>query len=53
MLAIGVEFLSFTFLIVYVGAIAILFLFVIILLDIKTLTADQRRSLKPAARQFT
>ena len=53
MLAIGAEFLSFTFLVIYVGAIAILFLFVIILLDIKSLTAEQRRPLKPAVRQLT
>jgi len=35
------EFLAFTFLIVYVGAIAILFLFVIILLDIKRLNSGK------------
>jgi NADH-quinone oxidoreductase subunit J len=43
LLALGAEFLAYTFLIVYVGAIAILFLFVIILLDIKSLTATQSR----------
>lgn len=48
MLALGAEFLAYTFLIVYVGAIAILFLFVIILLDIKDLTATQFVRLNPA-----
>lgn len=41
-LSAGAEFLAFTFLIVYVGAIAILFLFVIRLLNVKELTSSAR-----------
>jgi NADH-quinone oxidoreductase subunit J len=41
-LSAGAEFLAFTFLIVYVGAIAILFLFVIRLLNVKELTSAPR-----------
>ena len=44
-LAWGQEFLAFTFLIVYIGGVAILFIFVLILLDIKKLT-------RPSADQF-
>ena len=36
LLLLGVEFLSFLFLIVYVGAIAVLFLFVVMMLNVKT-----------------
>jgi len=39
MLSLSVEFLSYLLLIIYVGAIAILFIFVIMLLDIKQLTS--------------
>ena len=41
-IALGAEFLGYLFLIVYVGAIAILFLFVIMLLNVKQLTATSR-----------
>lgn len=36
-----IQFLAFTFLIVYVGAIAILFLFVVMLLNVKELTQEE------------
>jgi len=44
-LSAGAEFLAFTFLIVYVGAVAILFLFVIRLLNVKELTSSARQQL--------
>jgi len=47
-LAAQAEFLGLTFLIVYVGAIAILFLFVIMLLNVKELTDTPRVSLSQA-----
>lgn len=43
-LVIGAEFLAFVFLIVYVGAIAILFLFVIMLLNVKELASSLKSS---------
>lgn len=43
-LVIGAEFLAFVFLIVYVGAIAILFLFVIMLLNVKELANNFKSS---------
>lgn len=46
-LASEAEFLALVFLIVYVGAIAILFLFVIRLLNVKELTSAPRRKLSP------
>lgn len=46
-LSAGAEFLAFTFLIVYVGAIAILFLFVIMLLNVKELTSTPKSKLLP------
>lgn len=46
-LSAGAEFLAFTFLIVYVGAIAILFLFVIMLLNVKELTSSSKMKLLP------
>jgi NADH-quinone oxidoreductase subunit J len=42
-LSVGAEFLALVFLIVYVGAISILFLFVIMLLNVKELAAAPRR----------
>jgi len=41
-LAAGIEFVGFVFLIVYVGAVAVLFLFVIMLLNVKALTPLQK-----------
>jgi NADH-ubiquinone oxidoreductase chain 6 len=37
----GIEFIAITFLIVYVGAIAVLFLFVVMMLNIKVLELDE------------
>ena len=45
LIANGAEFLGYLFLIVYVGAIAILFLFVIMLLNVRQLTASTRTAL--------
>jgi NADH:ubiquinone oxidoreductase subunit 6 (subunit J) len=45
-LSVQAEFLALIFLIVYVGAIAILFLFVIMLLNVKELTSAPRRKLE-------
>lgn len=47
----GAEFLAYVFLIVYVGAVAILFLFVIRLLNIKELTAAPKRILSKFDRR--
>jgi len=41
-LAAGIEFVGLTFLIVYVGAVAVLFLFVIMLLNVKSLTSAEK-----------
>lgn len=49
-LSAGAEFLAFTFLIVYVGAIAILFLFVIMLLNVKELTGAPKTKLLPSQK---
>lgn len=38
----GIEFIGLVFLIVYVGAVAVLFLFVIMLLNVKSLTSSER-----------
>lgn len=44
----GIEFIGLVFLIVYVGAVAILFLFVIMLLNVKSLTSNERLITRPA-----
>jgi len=41
LILLGVEFLALLFLIVYVGAIAVLFLFIIMMLDIKSINSSQ------------
>jgi NADH-ubiquinone oxidoreductase chain 6 len=41
LLILGIEFIAITFLIVYVGAIAVLFLFVVMMLNIKVLELDE------------
>lgn len=48
LLAIGVEFVSFLLLMVYVGAICILFLFVVMMMDINLVTLKQRSFNKKA-----
>jgi len=41
LIILGVEFIAIIFLIVYVGAIAVLFLFVVMMLNIKILELDE------------
>jgi NADH-quinone oxidoreductase subunit J len=44
LILLGLEFLGLTFLIVYIGAISVLFLFVVMLLNIQTLDMNENRT---------